>query len=250
MEGKEEKPDIAERVGDAMIGFFQGLRYYGLGALIAAIKGSKGAKVRISETKKTRPLYHMFEKRGIEYMDFVILKAQMAVLLLLLSSLAFVFDLLALRGFALLGALLTVYLVSLIQREVKREFAKDFRAYQEFFYSYISISLLLVVVKGFKPRVNAITPYLHLVVISLVAVAVFSVLFKHRYGRDYTFGMVLKGGSAITVKVNYDICANVKPGVHELRGRKGLKKGSRVKLKVEQSFLNLKGGKITGLARK
>jgi len=250
LKDKSEDSDIAERVGDAIIGFYRALVYHGLGALIAAIKGGREARQRIGGAQVERPLYSPFEKRGIEYKDFVILETQMMVLLLFVASMAFVFDLLSLKGFVPIGALLGLCSAALIQREVRKEFAEDFKAYQEFFYSYISISLLLAAVKAVKPNVNAFTPYLHLVIISLIAVAVLSVGFKRRHGRDYTFGRVLKGGKIATVKVNYDIRANVKPGIHKIERGKGLKKGAKVKLEVEQGFLNLKGGTITGLKKK
>jgi uncharacterized membrane protein len=73
-----------------------------------------------------------------------------------------------------------------------------------------------------------------------------SVIFKKKYGRDYTFGKVIDiKNNTIKVKVNYDLRSSVKPGIYIFEKRLEAKKGDILKLKTERSFLNLRGSKVT-----
>ncbi|NOZ77366.1 MAG: DUF2101 domain-containing protein, partial [Euryarchaeota archaeon] len=119
----------------------------------------------------------------------------------------------------------------------------DFAAYRDFFLSYLGISFLLILVKKWKPTVDFAFPFAHLFILSVFGIAVLSVAFKRKYGRDYTFGRVIKGGNRIRVKVNYDLRASVKPGVYTLDNPSGAREGDLVKLRVEDSFFNLRGKK-------
>ncbi|MFQ5976388.1 MAG: DUF2101 family protein, partial [Candidatus Hydrothermarchaeales archaeon] len=89
--------------------------------------------------------------------------------------------------------------------------------------------------------------HFHLILASVIGVASIDILFKTRYGRDFTIGRVIEAGSLVKVKVSYDICASIKPCIQTFENHIKAKEGDLVKLKVEKGFLNLRGSKVAGL---
>ncbi len=229
---------LLEELGERTIGLFNRFLYYLLGILVAAARSAERTLGRLSFLSP----YPLLERRGIERGDYEVLKAQGATLAFLIVAVLFIFNFLAGRAFLVLGAL--GGLASLGQTLSLKKYFREFDPYRDFFFSYIGITVLLVVLKIIKPTINFVFPYLHLVAISLVYTAAFSYFFKKKYARDYTLGRVLEDGDPMKIQVNYDICAGVKPGVLTIKNELGAKKGNIVKLKVEKSFLNLRGNKV------
>lgn len=198
--------------------------------------------IEIAKQSRRVNFYPYFEKRGIDYRDYMVLKAQMATLVFLFISVLFVFGFLGGKFYAFLFLLLGGYSLYIIPR-LKEHFTRDYNAYRDFFLGYLGIAVLLVVIKTAKPAFNPFFPNLHLVIISILYIVLFSYFFKSKYGRDYTLGRVIEGGSIARVKLNYDICASVKPCVVSLSNEAKVKEGDMVKVMVEKSAFNLRGKK-------
>jgi uncharacterized membrane protein len=229
-------------IGDATVKFLSRLFYYVIGFLIWLIKTARPLGKKIGENAG---FYSYFENRNIEFKDYVVLKVQVATLVFLAASVSFVFGFLGLRVLGIF-AVFGVYSLYLTHAQLKEHFRDDYHAYRAFFVSYFAISVLLVFVRFVKPTVNFVFPYFHLLAISAVSVVGASYLFKRKYGRNYTFGRVTKGGDFMSVKVNYDLLSSVKPGVHTFENRSEAKEGDIVKLMVEASGLNIGGSRVVG----
>ncbi|MBU2559537.1 DUF2101 family protein [archaeon] len=232
-----------DEIGNTTVKFLTNAFYYLIGFLIWLIKFSRPAAKKLGEKIK---IYQYFEGRGIEFKDYVVLKAQIATLVFLAASVGFVFEFLSIKLLVALGVL-GIYSMYLTLAQFKEHFAGDYPAYKTFFLSYFAISVILVFVRFVKPTVGYVFPYFHLLIISMVSVIVASYFFKRKYARNYTFGRVTKGGDLMFLKVNYDLCASVRPGVHMFENKTGATEGDVVKLLVQSSGLNLTGSRIVGV---
>ncbi len=231
-----------EDIGEAVMAVLSRVFYYAIGILIWLIGVSRSLGKRFGIN-----VYPYFERRNVELKDYIVLKAQVATLIFLMSAVVFVFGFLSVHILAFLFIVFGSYSLHLTLVQLKEHFSDDYPAYRAFFLSYLAISVLLVVVKFVKPAVNVIFPSFHILLLSMVSVVAVSLIFKHKYGRNYTFGRVVEGGDNITVKVNYDLCSSVKPGVHTFENRTNAKEGDIVKLLVESSSFNLRGSRVVGL---
>jgi len=236
-----------EDIGDAIITFLSKVFYYAIGIVIWSIKFSRSLGRRVG-TKTNIKLYQYFERRNVELKDYVVLKTQVTTLIFLMSAVVFVFGYLSTRILAFLFIVFGSYSLYLTLVQLKEHFSDDYPAYRVFFLSYLAISVLLVAVKFVKPAVNVGFPFFHFLLLSMGSVAGVSFFFKRKYGRNYTFGRVIKGGDSITVKVNYDLRSSIKPGVHTFENKTNAKEGDIVKLLVESSRFNLRGSRAIGLA--
>ncbi|MEE8400903.1 MAG: DUF2101 family protein [Candidatus Hydrothermarchaeaceae archaeon] len=229
-----------EDVGEAILTFISRTIYHTIGFLIWMLKFLRPLERNIK-------IYPYFEKRNIELKDYVVLKAQTATLIFLMSSVVFVFGFLSFKNLAFLFIVFGAYSLHITLVQLKEHFSGDYPAYKMFFLSYLAISVLLVVVKLAKPTVKIVFPLFHLLLLSMVFVGAVSFLFKRKFGRTYTLGRVLKSGDEIVVKVNYDLRSGVKPGVHTFENKLKAKEGDHVKLLVESSRFNLRGSRVVGL---
>lgn len=193
-----------------------------------------------SKTEENR-IYPFFNRKGIEYRDYTVLKAQLAALLFLLLSVLYVFGLINTNIYAL-SLLVGGYPLILLPR-LRDLYREDYPAYRDFFLGYLTVAILLVVLKTAKPVGHPLLPNLHLVIFSVIYIAGFSYLFKKKYGRNYTYGRVIQGGPLARVKLNYDLRASVKPTVAMLNNDAGAEKGDIVVVEVDSSLLNLRGRK-------
>jgi uncharacterized membrane protein len=234
---------MIDDIGNTTVKFLSRAFYYLIGFLIWLIRFSRPLGKKIDQKIK---IYQYFEGRGIEFKDYVVLKAQIATLIFLAVSVGFVFEFLSIRLLVILGVL-GMYSMYLTLAQFEEHFASDYPAYKTFFLSYFAISVILVFVKFVKPKVSYVFPYFHLFLISLVSVMGASYFFKRRYARNYTFGRVTKGGDFMSLKVNYDLCASVRPGVHMFENKINAEEGDVVKLLVQSSGLNLTGSRIIGV---
>ncbi|NOZ77207.1 MAG: DUF2101 domain-containing protein, partial [Euryarchaeota archaeon] len=134
---------ILEDIGEATINIANRLAYIVLGILIAAVRtGGKGLQV----LKKVN-LYPPFEKRGVEYRDYVVLKTQVATLVFLITAVTYIFTAVSPKLLALLLVLSGGCSLYLVFTDVKDSLPDDFAAYRDFFLSYLGISFLLILVK-------------------------------------------------------------------------------------------------------
>jgi uncharacterized membrane protein len=212
--------------------------------LVSRIYHNIAAVARMSRKIK---IYRFFERRGIDYKDYTVLKAQLAALLFLFSSVLYVFELLPWKGYALLslgGGYPLILLPTL-----RKLYPEDYRAYRDFFSGYLVVALFLVMLKTLVPMSHSFFPNIHLVVFSLLYITAFSYFFKKKYGRHYTFGRVVKGGSPAEVKFNYDLRASVKPGIALLANEVGAEEGDVVVVEVDRAPFNLRGRKPLRILR-
>jgi uncharacterized membrane protein len=232
-----------EDIGEATIKIMQKAFYYFIGFLIKSIEIAREVDRRVALSQKIKP-YRYFERRGVDFNDYTVLKVQLSTLAFLIFSVFFIFDFLSFQKFIVIALISGLYSLYTLFSQVKKYFRQDFNAYRDFFVSYLGISIVLVLLKIFIPRINFAFPYIHFVVVSIAAVYLVSFIFKKKHARDYTFGRVVEIKDKVKVKINYDICASVKPGVYAFE-KANAREGDRVKIKVEKGFLNLRGAKIT-----
>jgi len=106
-----------------------------------------------------------------------------------------------------------------------------------FFYFGISYLAFVAFLGYFLMRIfNILSPYYYYSYVLVVTAAVFLFrwYFKHRYGRDYTYGVVEEvKNDLIRVFVHDDISANVKPGYYWVPAVPEAEPGCIVKLLVE-----------------
>ncbi len=235
---------VLEDLGDSTIKILQQILFQLLGLIIKIVKIGRDLKDRLEKIEKEK-IFPTFAKKNIEFKDYIILKLQISSLLFLLLSVIYIFNFLGQRKFLLLAIAPGIYSVYLIFYNIKEHFEKDFNAYRDFFLAYMGIAVILIVIKKIKPSINYIFPYFHLILVSLAGVVAISVVFKKKYGRNFTIGLVIEGGSLVKIRVNYDICASIKPSIETFENTVKAKEGDLVKLRVEKSFLNLRGSMAT-----
>ncbi len=230
-----------EELGEKAMAISQKVFHQLLGVLISLLKGLKKAPDLMERFSP----YPIFEKRGVEFKDYLVLKAQVFSLGFLVLAVLYIFDKFVGPILSLLSIIIGVSAVSSVS-SLKEHFS-DYDAYKAFFVSYIGIAIVLLLVKKVKPTLSSGFPYLHFVLITLAYILVFSYFFRGRYSRDYTFGRVIKGGDPMSLKVNYDIAASVKPSTYVFKNDIEAKEGDVVKLAVSRGFLNLSGSRVTAV---
>jgi len=230
-------------IGEAAVTFLSKAFYHMVGFLIWLIKIGEPLGKKLGENIK---VYQYFERRNIELKDYVVLKAQVATAVLAVTAVVFVFELLSFKTLIILFVVFGGYSLYLVLVQLKELFFEEYSAYKVFFLSYLAISVILVILKFVKPTVNFVFPYFHFLLVASVSVVAVSILFKRKYGRNYTFGVVVKEGDIITVRVNYDLLSSTKRGTFLFENRTNAKEGDVVKLLVESSRFNLSGSKIVG----
>jgi len=198
----------------------------------------KRIKEFLEKIKKSRNA--LLETRGIELKDYTILMLQVFSMLFLFLSAIFIFDFpasISLRSYFISGIFLLILSVYILFTEVKKYFEEDFPAYRDFFLPYLSLGIILALVKIVKPYTSFIFPYMHYILISVLGALLISFLFRNKYAREHTFGKVLEADFEFaTVKINYDIRANVKPMKYTFKNRFNAKKGDIVKISVKKRF--------------
>jgi len=230
-----------EELGEKVMASVHKAHYHLLGILISLLGITKKAPDYLERFSP----YPIFGKRGIELKDYLVLKAQIFSLGFLALAVLYIFDKFVGPFVFALTVLLGVFAVASVST-LKDHFA-DYDAYRTFFYSYIGISVVLFLVKRAKPTFSFGFPYLHFVIIALVYIALFSFFFRSKFSRDFTFGRVIDAGDPMTLKVNYDIAASIKPTTLVFKNDFDAKEGDVVKLAVNRGFLNLTGSRITAV---
>jgi uncharacterized membrane protein len=177
-----------------------------------------------------RPLRGYFERRGMGWPEYVILKVQIAFLFSLLFAICAVFSFWLVFPLALVST----YLLSLL-RQLKTAFGEDYPAYRFFLFLCFLLPWFLFLTRFGPLFVLAGLGFL------LVSVSTFRI----RYGRDFTYGVVEKtmGGKAL-VRVGYDIRSNTKAGLYLAEAPLRVKKGQKVKVRVERPLFGLRGSKV------
>jgi uncharacterized membrane protein len=183
-----------------------------------------------------RPLRGYFEGKGMGWPEYVILKVQVAFLLSLLFAICAIFSFWLVFPLALVSA----YLLSLLP-QLKAAFGEDYPAYRFFLFLCVLLSWFLFPTRFGPLFVLAGLGFL------LVSVSIFRI----RYGREFTYGVVERtmGGKAL-VRVGYDIRSNTKAGLYLAEAPFRVKKGQKVKVRVERPFLGLRGSRMGAVIEK
>ncbi len=150
--------------------------------------------------------------------------------------------------YLIIGVLLVGFILYILFNRVKVMYGPEFPAYRDFFLMYIAVGIILLLV-GTNPAL-VITfswsyfPSLSILIFSIIAVAMVYLVFRIRYHRDFTYGVVVETGEKMAyVKVEYDIRSNVKPDVYIVDNSYGASSGNLVKLKTENKILSNSGNK-------
>jgi uncharacterized membrane protein len=183
-----------------------------------------------------RPLRGYFEGKGMGWPEYVILKVQVAFLLSLLFAICAIFSFWLVFPLALVSA----YLLSLLP-QLKAAFGEDYPAYRFFLFLCVLLPWFLFLTRFGPLFVLAGLGFL------LVSVSIFRI----RYGREFTYGVVERtmGGKAL-VRVGYDIRSNTKAGLYLAEAPFRVKKGQKVKVRVERPFLGLRGSRMGAVIEK
>ena len=217
---------------------------------------------KIQRKTKSKPKHEVpgflqgfFERRHAGWPEYVMLKAQLAMVPLFLAAAAFIMF----RSspeiiFAPIIAALIGYLIYLTPTQLKPAFGRDYPAYRAFVGLCVGIVLALILTLRYLPLgISLTSPYPAIIPVVLVVGLVFGGFgaFKLRYGRDYTYGIVEGArGNKVAVLIGYDLRSNVKHGLHFLDSLVRVKRGDRVKVGVERSAFGLRGMKPKAVLEK
>ncbi len=242
--------DFFRKVGDAVLGTWK---------LPSKLK-RKVPKVKRKSAPKLKPgipytLKGFFERRHAGWPEYVMLKAQLAILSLFVAAVIYIALLPAeIFIFTSLLLALSAYLVYLTATQLKHAFKRDYPAYRSFVIMCVAIAWVFVLVFRHSPIEFSIEA-LHLALIPPLAamgfVFVAFAAFRLKYGRNFTYGTVEEfRGKRAVVRVSYDICSNVKSGLYVVESFAKIKRGDLVKISVERPMLGLRGAKVRAILGK
>lgn len=166
----------------------------------------------------------------------------------LVISMLFIFNFLSLTLYAIFGAASVAYILYILFSKIKLMFKTDFNAYRDFFLMYIAVGIILVLV-GTNPHFMMsfsfeFLPSLSVLIFAVIAVIAVFLIFRIKYHRNFTYGTVIETGKKTAyVKVDYDICSNIKPDIYIVDNSYGANDGNNVKLQIEEKFLSMNGNK-------
>lgn len=87
-------------------------------------------------------------------------------------------------------------------------------------------------------------PHLTVLIFAVIFAAAVFLIFRIRYHRDYTYGTVIETSKNMAyVKIEYDICSNVKPDMYFVDNKYGASEGDSVKIQIEEKLLSRNGNK-------
>ncbi|EKF85042.1 DUF2101 family protein [Methanobacterium formicicum] len=166
----------------------------------------------------------------------------------LIISVLYLFNFFSLILYGILGILIAGYIIYILFNRVKVMYGPEFPAYRDFFLMYLVVGIILVLAGTNSNLVMAFSfsffPSLTIFIFAIVAVALVYLIFRIRYHRDFTYGVVIETGERMAyVKVEYDIRSNVKPDIYVVENGYGAVDGDTVKLKTEQKILSNSGNK-------
>jgi uncharacterized membrane protein len=183
-----------------------------------------------------------------EEKESTVLHLQIAGAGFLVFSILEIFNFLSLTLFIILGGLTAAFIIYVLFTKVKLMYQEDFNAYRDFFLMYLAVGIILIIVSGNPSLTMAFTyqffPSLSVLIYAAIAVVAVFLIFRIRYSRKFTYGIVMETGKNIAhVKIEYDIRSNVKPDLYLVENNQGAVDGDIVKVKVEEKLLNTQGNK-------
>lgn len=247
--------------GSGLVGFFRkvGEAVFGIGKLPSKLKRRarrpRKKPSRVPEREVPKRLRGFFEQRHAGWPEYVMLKVQIAILMLFMAAVVYIVFLpLNVIVFIPLLLALSAYLIYLVPTQLKRAFERDYPAYRSFVVMCISIAWVFVLaLRHFPIQFSLEELYMTLVppLVAIGLVVVAFAAFRIKYGRNFTYGRVEEAqGRRAVVMVGYDICSNVKAGIYTVESFTKIKKGDQVKLSVERPMLGLRGAKVKAILEK
>ncbi|MDH5443288.1 MAG: DUF2101 family protein [Hadesarchaea archaeon] len=200
-------------------------------------------------------LQEFFERRHTGWPEYVMLKAQLAILSLFVAAVIYIALLPAeIFIFTSLLLALSAYLFYLTATQLKHAFKRDYSAYRSFVIMCVAIAWVFVLVFRHSPIEFSIeAPHLAFIppLAAMGFVFVAFAVFRLKYGRNFTYGTVeeIRGKRAV-VRISYDICSNVKSGLYVVESFAKIKRGDLVKISVERPMLGLRGAKVRAILGK
>lgn len=242
--------DFFRRVGNAVLG---------VGKLPSKLK-RRTPKVKKKIPQIRRPeipkmFQSFFERRHTGWPEYVMLKAQLAILSLFAAAVIYIALLHAeIFIFTSLLLALSAYLFYLTATQLKHAFKRDYSAYRSFVIMCVAIAWVFVLVFRHSPIEFSIeAPHLAFIppLAAMGFVFVAFAVFRLKYGRNFTYGTVeeIRGKRAV-VRISYDICSNVKSGLYVVESFAKIKRGDLVKISVERPMLGLRGAKVRAILGK
>lgn len=211
-------------------------------------------RMRIERKEVPARLRGFFERRHAGWPDYVMLKAQIAIIVLFAVSVTYAVLSLAEVVFFTLICAFSAYALYLVPTQLKRAFARDYPAYRAFVAMCVGIAWAFVLILKYMPAEPTLdSPHATIVPMLLaVCLAFFAfITFRLKYGRSYTYGIVESAkGTRIMVRIGYDLRSNIRPDIYLVRSLVRLKKGDKVKVGVERPTLGLRGAKVKTVLEK
>jgi uncharacterized membrane protein len=166
----------------------------------------------------------------------------------LILSVLYLFNFFSVIIYGVLGILIGAYIIYILFYRVKVMYGSEFPAYRDFFLMYLGVGVIMVLVGTNSNLVMAFSfsffPSLTILIFAIIAVAVVYLIFRIRYHRNFTYGVIIETGEKMAyVKVEYDIRSNVKPDIYVVENDYGAVDGDTVKLKTEQKLFSNSGNK-------
>jgi uncharacterized membrane protein len=209
-------------------------------------------KAEIKREEVPARFKEFFERRQAGWPEYVMLKAQLAILALFAVSVTYIALARAQIIFLVLISAFSAYALYLALTQLKQAFKRDYPAYRGFVIMCIGIAWAFVLALGYLP--NRFESLYTVTVPALIAVlfALFAfTAFRLKYGRNYTYGVVQDvSREKAMVKVGYDLRSNVKSGIYTVDIFGDIEKGTHVKLSVERPMLGLRGAKLKAVLEK
>jgi len=236
--------DVFRRIGDGILNLRR------LPGKVA--RGPSPKRMRMEREEVPSRFRDFFERRHAGWSEYVMLKAQIAIVALFASAVVYIaFPQTQIIAFLLICAF-SAYALYLALTQLKRAFERDYPAYRSFVIMCIGIAWAFFLVLEYLPN-KFESPYAVTVpALAAVGLAFLAfVAFRLKYGRNYTYGVVqgVSRGKAM-VKVGYDLRSNVKSDVYTVESFAKIAKGDRVKLSVERPMLGLRGAKVKAVLEK
>ncbi|MDY9922372.1 DUF2101 family protein [Methanobacterium sp.] len=166
----------------------------------------------------------------------------------LIISVLYLFNFFSIILYGILGILIGGYIIYILFNRVKVMYGPEFPAYRDFFLMYLVVGIILVLAGTNSNLVMAFSfsffPSLTIFIFAIIAVVLVYLIFRIRYHRDFTYGVVIETGEKMAyVKVEYDIRSNVKPDIYVVENDYGASDGDTVQLKTEKKLFSNSGNK-------
>lgn len=177
-----------------------------------------------------------------------VLQLQILSAAFLILSIIYIFGYLEFNLYLVIGSLVAVIILYILFKRIKLMYPADFDAYRDFFLMYLVVGVILILISGNSTLMSlfsiSLLPSLSIFIYALILVVAMFLIFRMRYHRNYTYGVVVEAGKKTAyVRVDYDIRSNVKPEIYIVENLIGAEDGDLVKLQVEEKLLSTGGNR-------